>query len=108
MQVTPPALKWIRSLYNGCYRAAFPERRSPAGWFRALGLGRGQRLHWPWTAPVLAVGERNYDESAWLVAYVTRDEWLQQCQDELFKLRPHLSSNFPTTMASETGILTFR
>jgi hypothetical protein len=59
-------------------------------------------------APVLAVGERNYDESAWLVAYVTRDEWLQQCQDELFKLRPHLSSKFATTMTSETGILTVR
>lgn len=30
---------------------------------------------------------------------MTRAEWLQQCQDELLKLRPHLSSKFATTMA---------
>jgi hypothetical protein len=30
---------------------------------------------------------------------MTRDEWLQQCEDELRKLRPHLSSKFATTIA---------
>jgi len=30
---------------------------------------------------------------------MTRDEWLQQCEDELRKLRPHLSSKLAGTLA---------
>lgn len=30
---------------------------------------------------------------------MTRDEWLSQCEDELKKLRPHLSERIATTIA---------
>jgi len=30
---------------------------------------------------------------------MTRAEWLQQCEDELKKLRPHLTSKVTTTLA---------
>ena len=30
---------------------------------------------------------------------MTRGEWLQQCEDELKKLRPHLTNKITTTLA---------